>query len=1196
MGGGGEVSIQWRPKVAEAQVDRGLTAQSAAMFDVEEDGLRLVWRLSLEFRRSQREQFTLSVPKDYLVEKVAGNNVRGWEVRKNEKDQSVEITLLKTAKDTEQFTLFLWRGGEIGQQREATFDVPLVTVRDAALSSGQLTIRRSPLLDLRTVDRSGVMRIDLGGELPDLSGGPGTEESVLRIRPYEAYHFATMPLMVRLAASPVAGKATADVQTLVKAAEYEPSLESRVVFHVKDRPVYCLRLTVPADLRRPQVSVSCPCQWAITEREKQRVLSVYLTEGQQGDVPLLLTGMLGAPGADRKFPLPQIAAWDVQRQQGSVAVQADPAFDVEAHELTGCQEVARGQMSAWLNPQQREATRLAVQTRGSDYSGMLRLVPRKADVTCDTISNVRVTDRAVETTVFLNFAIRGAGIRELSFLLPAWMADSRIAVPMLRQKTIEPYTAPVAAGEGKKSEALVRVRVELQDDVMNAFRILVQSDRMLTSGAHAAPIPIVQTGRTNRQYVTLETAGRDELVVESLAGMEPLSRQQKEWQMLSGLLGNHIYQAYMVSPGAEEPRLALKTVRHEDVKTAGARIDLAQTVLVLDRNGAYRAEVALSLDNATEQFLAVELPAGATLWTVHVAGEPAKPTEVPGAAGAGRVLVPILKTARGDLNHSLVLKYGGKMAALGQLGSVRFPLVRTVKSFPGNESIGIERSLVEVYVPDTYEWFDFGGTMHAVQEEADLQAGIVAYQTKQAQRLIETARQGDPFAKVRALGNLKVLKEEMEKSQSSFGFYSNSTLQTELNFNADMLRQAQEQLKEQDQSRPGAAQAEAYDNRGRLNDLYDNQTVTRSRNVINNLGQNWSEATPQRPSQQPSSGVQFNEQWLDKNRLIAPEKQDKSGKSNEPGMPRKPQSKTDVVPVDPFGAQDDGRRDSFETTKTRRGIVVMAADDYLSGKKAAAPPTQPAMPAIAQGVAQSQLEQAGQQQAVANKRLASRNQQQEEVLQYQQKLKQQQGGMQSFARDQQGIFGAGGQGAGMGGGMGGMAPSGVTAGFEAKPSPVNGPMPAASTPSTQLLGHATRDGKGEAKRPADAPAEAQAPAAAAVTGLASLDFELPKQGRVYRFSTPRGEVELTARAVSNELLAKLGTLAMLIAGVLVAWYVVRVVERGGCAWLRRPSGALLLIVLGLLMIVVGVLPVAAVAMSVIGGVLIVSYLWTRRNR
>ena len=76
--------------------------------------------MGLEFRRNQREQFQFSVPKGYLVEKVTGSNVRGWEIRKAGpagKEQTVEISLLKPAKDHEQVALQLWRGGAVGQKR-----------------------------------------------------------------------------------------------------------------------------------------------------------------------------------------------------------------------------------------------------------------------------------------------------------------------------------------------------------------------------------------------------------------------------------------------------------------------------------------------------------------------------------------------------------------------------------------------------------------------------------------------------------------------------------------------------------------------------------------------------------------------------------------------------------------------------------------------------------------------------------------------------------------------------------------------------------------------------------------------------------------------------------------------------------------------------------------------------------------------
>ena len=45
----GRIGVQWRPKVAEAEVDQSLTAQSTAVLDVQEDGLRLSWQVALQF-------------------------------------------------------------------------------------------------------------------------------------------------------------------------------------------------------------------------------------------------------------------------------------------------------------------------------------------------------------------------------------------------------------------------------------------------------------------------------------------------------------------------------------------------------------------------------------------------------------------------------------------------------------------------------------------------------------------------------------------------------------------------------------------------------------------------------------------------------------------------------------------------------------------------------------------------------------------------------------------------------------------------------------------------------------------------------------------------------------------------------------------------------------------------------------------
>jgi len=100
--------------------------------------------------------------------------------------------------------------------------------------------------------------------------------------------------------------------------------------------------------------------------------------------------------------------------------------------------------------EQRALARLALRYGSSDYAGMLRLSPREPLVTCSTITNVRITEAAVEETLLLDFNIARAGVRTISFLLPAWMKDAHIALPMLRRKTIEPVS--------DAADSVIRVR------------------------------------------------------------------------------------------------------------------------------------------------------------------------------------------------------------------------------------------------------------------------------------------------------------------------------------------------------------------------------------------------------------------------------------------------------------------------------------------------------------------------------------------------------------------------------------------------------------------------------------------------------------------------------------------------------------------------------------------------------------------
>ena len=82
--------------VDQAAVDPGLSATSAALIDVEEDGLRVRWKIDFAFRGGQRESFSLVAPQGFVIDRITGANVRGWRrLEDGDGPQRVEVTTLQ---------------------------------------------------------------------------------------------------------------------------------------------------------------------------------------------------------------------------------------------------------------------------------------------------------------------------------------------------------------------------------------------------------------------------------------------------------------------------------------------------------------------------------------------------------------------------------------------------------------------------------------------------------------------------------------------------------------------------------------------------------------------------------------------------------------------------------------------------------------------------------------------------------------------------------------------------------------------------------------------------------------------------------------------------------------------------------------------------------------------------------------------
>jgi hypothetical protein len=1102
----GEFSLQWRPTVAAGQVDQTLTARSTGVLDIQEDGIRLAWQLELQTRNNQRETFTFVVPQDYLVERVSGDNVRGWQSRTNGNEQQIDVTLLKAATGTETITLGLSRRTVIGLAASPALVAPAVTVPDAVLHQGQLAVRRSPLLDLRTEQATGLSRVEIAPETLTAVLSSVAEESPLGLKPFESFRFGATTYQLHLSAVAYNSRINVEEQTVLRIGERETTVESRLKFTIADRPSHQLEVELPEGFQVKEVVTPGSFDWAVTTANDQRLLTVYLASGAIGSLDLDLRGSIPR-AAGNTVDNPRFVVRNAAQQSGFIAVQVDPSVNVTADQPINIEEVPVARVANWLVDAQRALTRLVMFHRSADYSVRFQVAQRQPKINSFSVTNVRVTPREIEELVFLKFTVRDAGIREVSFLLPESLRNSQITVPLLRQKTITPV-------EGDAGQ--VRVRLELQDQVIDELIVLVQNSRSLTSDNYIAPVPTIETGATDFRYVVIESVGRDEVVVSKNEGFLELNRQLSQWKQLAQILPGNITQAYVARDAAEPLQLSIATRQRASVETAGASIGLAQTLLMVDANGAYRGMQEYRVDNKTEQFLEIELPEGAELWTVLVAGEAVKPTVVPNATTNGRMRVPLIKTQTGDLDYSVILKYGGDLDRLRTLRNISFPLMRTI-------NINVQQSHVRLRLPETQRWFNFAGSMRHVTDAGDLAADYVSYQTKQVQRLMQVVKGElyDPFSRMRAQSNLKQLALATHNYHDTYrSLPTNERLQRELLSNSGVVQEAEKQIQQNAQTR---SEAVNFGNSFRFKQLYEEQATNRAVDIVSDLNNNF-DVAPAEQAKEKAVEQKFNDKWFFENQL---------GK----GV---------------------GKKDT-------------AADSRIAARPNKAPASKPALE-----IEPEFLKRKSELNDLADKQL-SKNQSDEasQVERYQQRLEMQNEGRQlgrfgqaappagyAVPQDREAAEGLSelesrrrirDEAAGFGGGGG-------FGGSEAMYGSGSG------------LGYAAGDSIEGINT---------VPASAIETGLTSLDVALPERGVEYLFTTPRGDIQITAQSVSSDQVDRvLGLLSLL--AVLIALGLAYRIGRAIVARTSERMLTLVMILLGVMSILGGVLPILGIVLIVWG--------------
>jgi hypothetical protein len=385
--------------------------------------------------------------------------------------------------------------------------------------------------------------------------------------------------------------------------------------------------------------------------------------------------------------------------------------------------------------------------------------------------------------------------------------------------------------------------------------------------------------------------------------------------------------------------------------------------------------------------------------------------------------------------------------------------------------------------------------------------------------------------------------------------------------NIELLEQAEQQVQQQ----LAAPQAAELDNRARLNSYFNDQGIQRSKNVVSDLASNFDGSIPQDAAEKSA----FNFYWFEQNKLQtqrdadrlqgqaaakrkAPAKAGQAGKPTAPGESR-------LFLRNGAAAADD---------KAAAGVYGEA------GQKA---------PAIAgkQELDEFQRKLTEEESARALGRQAG-GERGEELRRYQQNLEQNAAPRSDLQDQFGGIAPRGAMPGGGGFGFGGAMPGGMPAGSGFGGGMLGGygkeaaRAPGQNAPAGQPAGPQSSSGPLPELAATRFQAETEQLAQVAA-GLASLDVQFPERGRLYRFTTPRGDITLAARAVSHSTLSRLTGLAAVLVAIGFIWLLSRDPSRRlGSQLARSRAFGVFLALLGLLSLISGVLPVAGLLLTAVG--------------
>lgn len=269
------------------------------------------------------------------------------------------------------------------------------------------------------------------------------------------------------------------------------------------------------------------------------------------------------------------------------------------------------------------------------------------------------------------YTIVHKGVDALTVTLPADVAVLDVTGSGIREWT--------ATRQGDSQT----VSVALNFEATGSYKLMLDYERVLPEGSTTTTVPVLTVGGVERVkgFVGVAALSTLEVLAENVSGARRVDVRELPASVVGRtdqpvLLGYKFRQADWSVP--------LRISQHEDIDVLVTIVDTAEAITMVTADGKIMSRQSWHVRNNRRQFLRLDMPEGAEIWSVNVAGKAVKPAR----DEQGQVLVPLVRSKAS----------GGALAAF----SVEVVWVQTGATPDERGRATLDLALAQVDVPVTY--------------------------------------------------------------------------------------------------------------------------------------------------------------------------------------------------------------------------------------------------------------------------------------------------------------------------------------------------------------------------------------------------------------------------------------------------------------------------------------------------------------